>query len=64
MPRRGTSSPGTDFQPACERRWNERREDDGKESAEGGESARCKIKDDGDLIEIAAVITHSGAAEI
>lgn len=66
-----------DFQPACERRQNRRkraregerkrgRERKGKEGAneENGESARCKIKDDGNLIEIVAILTHSGAAVV
>ncbi|KYM83063.1 hypothetical protein ALC53_06328 [Atta colombica] len=48
----------------------EMRNSDGKkrrgknERRENGESARCKIKDGGNLIEIVAIITHSGAAVI
>ena len=48
----------------------EMRNSDGKkrrgrnERRENGESARCKIKDGGNLIEIVAIITHSGAAVV
>lgn len=70
----GTLSPAPIFSlPVREDRMDERerererlrrREEKGEKEAneENGDSARCKIKDGGNLIEIVVIITHSGAA--
>lgn len=62
----GTLSPVPIFSlPVREDRTDEReRKREKVKERKERESARCKIKDGGDLIEIVAIITHSGAAVV
>lgn len=46
------------------RTLRERKGEKGTNEENGERARRCKIKDGGNLIEIVAIITHSGAAVV